>query len=458
MLQMSKLAGAVLAAAFVSGQAIAAESPSPEALSDRLELSGSFRVRYESLSGQYRPGLEGGDQLVSLRTTLQAKLDLDRVVLGGELTDARAYLSDAGGSVGTGEVNALEPSQVYLSLRLGGESADKAPAEMTAGRFALDLGSRRLVGRNNFRNTTNAFTGLKFDWRTGAQGRLVAFYVLPHTRLPDSRADVLDNAARLDDESWKLRLWGVLYAFGASPLAANAEVYVLGLDESDASDRATRDRDLTTVGARIYRSPKSGRFDFEAEGAWQSGRTRGSTNPTDVTDLDVDAHFLHVEAGRKFASPWSPRLVAVFDKVSGDKNPADRQANRFDTLYGPRRSDFGPTGIYGPLGRSNIFSPGVRLELAPSKAWDGQVFYRALWLDEARDAFSNTGVKDASGAAGDFAGHQLEVRARRWLVDKRVRMDVGGAYLARGRFLKRAPNATDGGDTLYGYIDVTSTF
>ena len=84
--------------------------------------------------------------------------------------------------------------------------------------------------------------------------------------------------------------------------------------------------------------------------------------------------------------------------------------------------------------------------------------YRALWLDTGRDSFANTGVRDATGRSGKFAGHQLEGRARYWIVPKQVRLDFGGAYLATGRFLERAPNATRQGATLYGYADVTITF
>ena len=39
-----------------------------------------------------------------------------------------------------------------------------------------------------------------------------------------------------------------------------------------------------------------------------------------------------------------------------------------------------------------------------------------------------------------------------------LRLAIGGAAVTRGNFLKSAPNATDEGDTLFGYTDLTWTF
>jgi hypothetical protein len=67
-------------------------------------------------------------------------------------------------------------------------------------------------------------------------------------------------------------------------------------------------------------------------------------------------------------------------------------------------------------------------------------------------------VRDASGSAGSFIGHQVEARVRKSVAGGMVQLETGGAYLFDGRFLREAPNATGGGDTAYGYAQITLSF
>ena len=70
----------------------------------------------------------------------------------------------------------------------------------------MDVGSRRLIARNRFRNTINAFTGLDWQWNLGSQ-TFRAFYVLPiQRRVADN---ILDNHAKFDSEDINVRFWGV---------------------------------------------------------------------------------------------------------------------------------------------------------------------------------------------------------------------------------------------------------
>ena len=51
-----------------------------------------------------------------------------------------------------------------------------------------------------------------------------------------------------------------------------------------------------------------------------------------------------------------------------------------------------------------------------------------------------------------------EVRARRWLVPGKLRLEVVGAWLAKGGFLRRAPGAPDNGDTHYLLTEASYSF
>lgn len=418
---------------------------------DELTIKGTVRSRIEGIDGQFRPGAAESDFLWSIKTALLVEYDGGPFRVGGELWDARAYGQKENSSAGTGEVNALELVQAYagVDFRLG----DKVDGALTAGRFTMDIGSRRLVARQSFRNTTNAFTGANLVLGGKGGDRLTLLWAMPQIRLPDDHDGIFANGVEWDRESSALQFFGGSFTKGGV-LGGTLEVYGYGLVERDRADRLTRNRRLATSGLRASRKPKAGRFDYDFEGAYQFGETRSSARANDLADLDVSAYLVHAELGRTWAGGVQPRMSAVFDLASGDR--ADpRSYNRFDTLYGARRFDFGPTALYGPVHRYNMMSGGVRLEVKPGKSSDAMVMYRALWLDSRTDSFAATSVRDASGLAGRFAGHQVEARLRRWLIPDLIRLDTGIAYLAKGRFLTDAPNAPATGDTRYGYVDLS---
>ncbi len=464
-LKTSRALGAsliVLASAVAASPAAAQAAPWTlhEAIGapDNLKLSGSLRARYETLEGQYRPAYgDGSDQGLVLRSTLFAELDLTPIRIGGEIIDARVYLNDRGSPTGTGDVNALELVQAYVAVDANDLFLTGSEASVMAGRFTMDLGSRRLVGRSSYGNATNAFAGLRADWSADAAGDVTLFYTYPLQKRPSDRASILDNEIESDRQNDDLVFWGGMYTTPKFADGGKLEVFALRLEEEDSPRAATRNRRLTTVGGRLVRNPAKGKFDYELEGGWQTGETRNSTSAADLRDLDVDAQYLHLEVGKTFDAAWSPRVAFEYDFASGDESATDGDYNRFDGLFGPRRPDFGPPGAYGPLGRSNLNSPGVRVEVVPNKRWDAMAFYRALWLDEAGDSFASTGVRDATGRSGDFAGHQFEARARYWVVPKSTRLEFGVAKLFNGEFLDDAPNAT-GAETLFGYVELNQAF
>lgn len=421
---------------------------------DDLKVSASVRARYETLGNQFRPGLDKNDDLVTFQTDIAAQYDTGPIRIGGELMDSRAYFGDPGSAVGTGEVNALELVQAYAGADFGPLFGKGTSASLDAGRFTLPLGSGRLVARNNFRNTTNAFTGAKFVFRGKANEQLTLFYTYPQQRLPSDKAGILDNHVQWDHEGDDLKFWGGFLNAPKIAGSTNLDLYFFGLEEHDTPDHATKDRHLFTPGLRVFRNPAPGKFDYQLEYAYQFGHVSTSTTPG-AAKQNVSAQMLHAEVGRQFAGSWQPRVALEYDFGSGDKPGGDY--GRFDNLFGARRSDWGPTAIYGPLGPANIRSAGVRLEVKPSKRWDGLIEYRAAWLDSATDTFASTGVKDASGGSGKFAGQQIQARARYWVLPKTLRLDAGGAVLFNGRFLSDAPNSNHFGNTLYSYIDLTLT-
>lgn len=422
--------------------------------SDRLTVTGSVRLRHEVLDGQARAGLNDHVDLTSLRTIVTAEYKADdHLRIGAELYDSRAFGGRAGDGIGTGEVNTFEVVQAYVAGDVVEPFGADSRATWQAGRFTLNLGSRRLVAADDYRNTTNGYTGVRTDLtlKNGVAATFV--YVLPQLRLPDDPASILDNATAFDRESLDAQLWGGVVSKSDLVAGAKGEASGFVFRERDSAGRPTRDRDLKTVSARLIRDPKPGAWDFEVETIYQTGHVSGSLSGT-APRLGVAAYFLHADLGYSFIGPLKARLSLEYDLASGDDS--GRHYGRFDTLFGMRRADLAPAGIYAQIGRANISTPGLRIEIAPDPTWDAFAVYRPMWLASATDAFSTTGVRDATGGSGRFAGHQVEGRVRWWLKPKAWRAEVNAAWIAKGRFLKDAPNAPDR-DKDVGYLAAALT-
>jgi hypothetical protein len=426
---------------------------------DWLILSGSQRTRYEGLLNQFRPGLGENDQALALRTLLMLGVQFGPISIVGELQDSRAYLPDENSGISTIVVNALEPLQAYVNFHFDDVVLDEAALDLRAGRQTMDLGSRRLIARNSFRNTIQNYTGMTSSWITEAGTEFFAFGVLPvRVQPPNSDRDaLLHNRIEFDRASFDLRFWG---AYFEQPLGLGLtiEAYFYGLNERDGGDVATLNRRLYTPGLRVVREPESGQWDLDLESVLQLGSRRASTAADDTDDHEVLARFHHASAGYTFGAAWSPRVSAELDYASGDDPATVGIYERFDSLFGPRRADFGPTDIYGPLGRENIVSAGLRAGAKPHPLLDGFISWRANWLANDRDMFARTGLRDASGQAGNFAGNQIEVRTRLWLILDSLRWELGGAAFIEGPFMHDASNATGNGDPLFAYTDLELFF
>jgi len=167
---------------------------------------------------------------------------------------------------------------------------------------------------------------------------------------------------------------------------------------------------------------------------------------------------VHLEGGYAFDTPIHPTVLVQYDYASGDKDPNDTTIQRFNTLFGARRFDFGPTGIYGPISRSNIDTPGLRLTLAPKSRWQSMVAYRWLFLAEARDQWVGSGWSDPTGKSGRTIGKQLESSFTWTAIPNRLSVEPGFAYLELGRFPRQVEGAAFRGDPLYFYLSITTTF
>jgi hypothetical protein len=450
---------ALVAAALLAWHAVARADDAQvgDDAAQPLKISGSQRTRCERLDPQFRKGFDDRDQVVALQTSVVFDWSLDAFQVVGEIMDSRGELNDEGSFV-TNSVDTLEPIQAYVAWHKKGVFEDDGDSTLRVGRMTLDLGKRRLIARNRYRNTVNNFLGADWDWRDDEGRNLRLFYLLPMTIQPSDAASQLDNDVALDHTARGTRLIGAYYQL--PPLAGKSvvETYLLDYDVNPPQSNLAAAAHWTTAGARAYRAPKPGGWGYEAEGVWEWGRVGGTLHGVAQSNFEQNAYLLHFEASYVFDARMSPTLFVRYDYASGDKNPNDTTIERFNTLFGARSFDFGPTGIYGPISRSNIDTPSLRVTLAPKARWQSTVAYRWLFLAEARDQWVGSGWSDPTGASGRTIGKQLEGSFTWTAIPNRLSIEPGLAHLELGRFARQVQGAAFRGDPLYFYLSVTTTF
>lgn len=435
--------GVTLIATLVATPAFAEDKPG-------LDLSAAVRLRYETIAGQARANLPPSEDLVNLRTIIRARYRTDPITFVVDVWDSRVFDAGRPSAISNNEVNGLEPMQAHAAIDFGSNRGISGRA--TVGRMVFELGSARLIANDDYRNTTSGFTGLKVDLKGPSRLSGTLLYVLPQQRLPDGAEGLRQGAIRLDREGFDNRLWGGQIGQARAIGPIDVEATMLRFEERDRPDRATRDRQLTNLGARLSIAPKPARWDLDVEAIRQTGSTSTGLGAT-AAIVPVSAWFAHAEAGFSVASGWKPHLSAEFDYASGDDR--NRRFGRFDTLFGMRRRDFSPAGLLSAIGRSNIIALGGRIEAKPSSRSDGFLSVRKMWLASATDAFSTAGVVDPTGRSGRDAGWEIDSRARYWLVPGKLQLEGDVVWIPKGRFLKTAPNRSSAADTRYLSLNLT---
>ncbi|MGB5056153.1 MAG: alginate export family protein [Nitrospirales bacterium] len=322
--------------------------------------------------------------------------------------------------VGTSTFSAGNVQQLFVAHTLPNFFQTGLRTDLHVGRINLDIGSRRLVARSRFSNTSQAFDGIHWNLANDGQWQFRTFFSeVVLTTDTTNRLGLFTNSGNY--------FWGLSYE--THQLAwSRIHVYYFGRDEIAESNQVARAH--STFGLRLYQPPRVGSFDYDGETAWQVGTLDGN---------DLFAYFLHLSLAYTFALPWEPRIMAMYDYASGTKNPNGNESQTFDPLFGARRNELSPTSLFGPFYRSNISSPGIRLILEPLPVLRLDLKFRAWYLAQSRDAWVNSGLQDPSGAAGNVLGQDVEVGVR-WNPSPNLSIDAGYDHFFKGSYIKNQTN------------------
>lgn len=396
-----------------------------------LDIGVSHRLRYESLSNNFRKDQDSTINGMALRTRLRIGADwkiLRFFVEGQNSTDVQ----ESGGTTDTLNGSLFSRDrllQAFLAVRLDNVFSSGLRTDLHLGRMTMDFGDRRLIARNDFRNTTNTFQGLHWNLAEEGVWRTRAFLVKPVAETFGVLQPVEDTV-----------FWGVQYEDRREAWML-VDVYYFGINGRGE----TGQRSFGTYGIRYFRSQQVDQIDYNGETVFQVG----SRN-----NMDHFAYFQHFEVGYTLGGFLTPRFSALYDYASGTQDPTSGKSGTFDTLFGARRAELNPSSIFGPFFRSNISSPGLRVDLHTSREVDMMVKWRVWHLAQSRDAWVGSGLQDSTGAAGNYLGQDVELRAR-WHWGTYLSFDAGYDHFFKGSYvthLAQTPGNPPAKDSDYFYL------
>ncbi|MEO6423053.1 MAG: alginate export family protein [Candidatus Nitrotoga sp.] len=418
---------------------------------DWLDLGVEVRARYEYINNDFSKKTETIEEPFSLRSRVYGaiKNKFDPLRATFEFQDSRRYNNQYPDT--NLQVNKTEFIQAYGELyfkdALGKDDlGTDRPISIRYGRHAFELTDKRLIARNEFRNTTNNFQGVRAllgsqnsDW----QADFFAFN--PIIRLMDATDKANEGqwfyGAKFDFRKWSKVATLQPYYYLLQQNGSKVK-YVTSGAPATAADK--KNREINTAGLRAYGLVSNTGLDWDLNYVKQWGEDGGQ---------DHDAYGYNMEAGYTLGHAWKPRVMANLGYASGDKNPNDNTSQRFERLFGFAR----PWSHSNYIQMENIRAVKVRGELNPTSTLKIDFGYSWYDLASATDRWAATNLRDTTGKSGKEIGQEFDIYAQ-FPVNKYLGMVVGYSYFMAGDFAKATSQKVQPGrddDTHYVWVDAT---
>ena len=385
-----------------------------------LDLGLEYRFRYEHRDNDFRRGEEAIDNPFLHRTRfyVQVRNVIDPIRFTIEVQDSQRRNSEF--DPDNRDINHLEPIQAYSELYFKDALGNNRPLSLRAGRMAFEVVDRRLIARNEWRNTTNTFFGVRSilgkkenDWQ------LDAFALQPLER----RIQAIDDD---EDSQW---FYGAVGDWRRWSEIVSLQPYYLTLRQDgdkvpeSRADNTKIDREIHTVGLRGYGVFDKTGLDYDLNVVHQYGKN-GTQNH--------HAYGYIAEGGYTAPLAWKPRFAASYATASGDRIADDNSSQRFDRLFGFAR----PWSNNDYFQMENIVTPKLRVEFTPLKDLKIDAGYSWYYLDSVSDRWAGgNGLRDTSGESAKDVGEEVDLRVR-FPVTAYVGVNLGYAYFNAGSFTR----------------------
>jgi hypothetical protein len=380
--------------------------------------------------------------------------------------DSREWLSDRAdfpGLLGAEGDDTFDLRQAYL------EFADysASPWGLKIGRQVLTYGDERLIGPLEWSNLTRTFDAVKLtykqkDWNVDV---FASTLVVP-TRSKYNQSDFLNGT-----ETEREQVFSGIYFSTTAWGPQTTDLYALHLHEQFA----VGDTNFVTLGARIKSkpgafasapvsdgkavadgktatpppAPKPVGFDYDFEGAFQTGEVKG---------LDLTAFALHAGVGYTFDKPWMPRIGLAYNYGSGDGNPADGDVETFQNLFPTNHKFYGQMDAFA---WQNMHNLELSAKFTPTKKLTVKAELHAFWLATTDDSWYRANgvatvrpLTPAARGASNYAGAEADLTVS-YALSKNINIEGGYSHFFAGDYLSDT-GASDDAD--FAYLQTTITF
>ncbi|MDO9469179.1 MAG: alginate export family protein [Nitrosomonas sp.] len=400
---------------------------------DWLDVGLDYRVRYELRDNDIRRNSLLTDHPVLLRTRgyVGIRNILDPFRMAVEFEDARGYNSQFPRD--NRDWNPFELIQTYGELYFKGalgqdDLGNHRPIRIRGGRIAWEAVDRRLLGNNQWRNTTNNFEGFRVtfgqeanDWEFDAWGM----------------QPVIRDINEFDGRNKGQWFYGAVGHWRKWSDVITLQPYFMGLKQ-DGRDGRQAERDIYAPSIRAYGVLPNTNIDFDFGAIYQFGQDNGRKK---------SAWSYLLEVGYTAKHDWKPRLSAFYSFVSGDRDPNDNVDNRFERFFGFAR----PWSPDDYLVMENVKAPKLVFEFSPHKDVSIDGGYSWFWLASDKDRFNNllsvstpnAFNRDVTGESGDFIGQSINARIN-YKLTPLVDTTLGYSHFMNGEFVKNRQQAALG--------------
>ncbi|MBX3723542.1 MAG: alginate export family protein [Turneriella sp.] len=420
---------------------------------------------------------DAGFTLFKTRAFLKLEFDWFRLV--GEIQDSRrteTYYADTDGR----DFNTVEPIQAYAEFHFKNLFGYDRPLTIRGGRFSLELLDRRLVGLNEWRNTTNTFQGGRItigqksnDWFLDLIGAQPIQRYLYDLDQPVGKHWFYGGVLSIQKWSHITTLQPFYLGLQQDGLANDPVTVPAGQDNSVTSPSIIRSRsyrNIHTVGLRTYGKIGKSGFDYDASYLKQFGTHALATVAGSAAETQLDAFAAWGEIGYTLNVSWKPRLAGFYAYISGD-NPDTSTSNGgtnegFDRLFGFGR----PWSSNDFFRAENLNNPKIILEFEPFKDLKIDTAYSWYWTAQPHAGISGLNIGSGQAAqtvnnslaptsatnalasvASDKIGEEYNIRIR--YPFPHLKVDVGYAYFKAGDWLTYVKR---GGDSHFAYIQLSA--